>query len=95
MCRCSNQSTLYARTITPSLHIIGSFLRFLLQVEHNASLFQYVLCLLRNTVANIARITLYSKFSQHYFEHFTDFVMPIVKVATLILGIHPLGHNSL
>ena len=39
-----NQPMLYSANRTPSLQfILGSFSRFLLQVEHNASLIQYVL----------------------------------------------------
>ena len=48
--RCSNQSTLYARTVITVLASNRSFSHFHSQVEHNASLFHYVLCLLRNTV---------------------------------------------
>ena len=40
-----------------SLHYIGSFLRFHQQVEHNASLFQYVsLHSLQNAVAKVVKI---------------------------------------
>jgi hypothetical protein len=41
--RCSNQSTLYARTVITVLASNRSFSHFHPQVEHNASLFQYVL----------------------------------------------------
>ena len=42
ICRCSNQSTLYARTVITVLASNRSFSHFHSQVEHNASLFQYV-----------------------------------------------------
>ena len=45
-----NQPTLNARTVNTVLAHPRSFSRFYQQVEHNASLFQFVLCLLRNTV---------------------------------------------
>lgn len=39
-CRCSNQSTLYARTVHTVLASYRSFSHFHSQVEHNASLFK-------------------------------------------------------
>ena len=41
-CRCSNQSTLYARTVITFPASNRSFSHFHSQVEHNASFYQYV-----------------------------------------------------
>ena len=49
ICRCSNQSTLYARTVITVLAYLRNFSRFHQQVEHNASLFQYVCVPLNET----------------------------------------------
>ena len=64
-----NQSTLYARTVNTVLAHLRSFSRFYQQVEHNASLFQYVRASYETRCNDSANLEELKPFSEKTYEN--------------------------